>query len=297
MRADHGLGLGAAPFLSRRARADGFKVVLLGEGSDELFFGYDSMMKGLSDIDSYSGALSRLGARALHAGLGPIFSLTHRGHQRFERLRRAARGLPVDWGSSLGFPLSQYGQWAGPAAGPDSSDCAGDFIRFLHEAYRRGAGDAGDQVNWISFVEFYTKMSEVLLSRVDRVTMQSSLEPRAPFLDRDLVELAFSIPGEAKIPGGRLKGLLKDVARRHLPAEIVDRKKMGFSFPFKEWLRGPLGPAVENVFENSRLLKEGWVDADFCRLLLREHRSGLVDHAPRVWMLYSLCRWYDRWMA
>ncbi len=284
-------------FLSKRARADGFKVVLLGEGSDELFFGYDSMQKGLADIDHYSKPLNRLGAKALHALTGPAFKMTHRGHQRFERWRRASEGLPIYWGSSLGFPPSLYSHWAGPAAGAEPSDGAGDFIRYLASSYRRVAADRGDRINWICFVEFYTKMSEVLLNRVDRVTMHNSLESRAPFLDRDLVELAFSIPGPSKLPQGRLKGLLKDVAARHLPAEVVNRKKMGFSFPFKEWLRGPLGPAIESVFAGSRLFKDGWVDPKFCSTLLRQHRAGYVDHAPRLWMLYSLARWYDRWMA
>lgn len=284
-------------FLSRRARADGFKVVLLGEGSDELFFGYDAMMQGLSDIERWSGPAGRTAAKVLYHGLKPFYGLTHRGHQRFERWRRAACGLPVYWGSSSGFPPSLGKQWRGPKAGDGARDGAGGFIRFLNDLYHQYSPDPDDQANWISLVEFYTKMSEVLLHRVDRVTMLNSLESRAPFLDRDLVELSFSIPGSAKIPGGRLKGLLKDVALRHLPGEVVNRKKMGFSFPFKEWLRGPLGPVVEAAFESSRLFKDGWVDGGFCKTLLREHRSGYVDHAPRLWMLYSLCRWYDRWLA
>ncbi|MBI3552314.1 MAG: asparagine synthase (glutamine-hydrolyzing) [Elusimicrobia bacterium] len=284
-------------FLSRRARADGFKVVLLGEGADELFFGYDAMLKGLADIERWSGPLSRTAARVLVGALGPFYGLTHRGHQRFEKWRRSGLGLPVYWGSSSGFPASLRPHWRGPRAAGRGGTSAEDFIGFLHDVYRQYSPDPDDRANWISFVEFYTKMGEVLLHRVDRVTMRSSLESRAPFLDRDLVELAFSIPGPAKLPDGRLKGLLKDVARRHLPSAVVERKKMGFSFPFKEWLRGPLGPAVEDCFSRSRLFKDGWVDAGFCGTLLSEHRSGYVDHAPRLWMLYSLCRWYDRWLG
>jgi asparagine synthase (glutamine-hydrolysing) len=72
---------------------------------------------------------------------------------------------------------------------------------------------------------------------------------------------------------------------------------MGFSFPFKEWLRGPLAPLVERTFLDSALFADRWVDGRLARRLLREHRLGLADHAPRVWMLFSLCRWYDRWIA
>jgi asparagine synthase (glutamine-hydrolysing) len=175
----------------------------------------------------------------------------------------------------------------------------GSALEFLRDLYALHAGSpqAADDAALVSLVEFYTKMGEVLLQRVDRVTMLHSLEARAPFLDHDLVEYAFALPGAWKLPDGRLKGHLRDFAAGRLPEEIVSRPKMGFSFPFKEWLRGDLGAVVESAFESSRLFKDGWVSGEFCRDMLSEHRNGLVDHAPRVWMLYSLARWYDRWMS
>jgi asparagine synthase (glutamine-hydrolysing) len=227
----------------------------------------------------------------------PIYATTHRGHRRFDLWRRAATGLPVYWGSSIGFPRTMRAQLAGPALGPIGADPAGDFISRLYQRFEREARDPEDLVNLVCYTEFYTKMNEVLLHRVDRVTMQHSLEARAPFLDHELCELAFSIPGQVKAPDGRLKALLKDVAMRHLPGPVVQRPKMGFSFPFKEWLRGPLGPVVESSLERSRLFKDGWLDGPFARRLLHEHRGGRTDHAPRVWMLYSLARWYDRWVG
>jgi asparagine synthase (glutamine-hydrolysing) len=127
--------------------------------------------------------------------------------------------------------------------------------------------------------------------------MRHSLEARAPFLDHDLVELAFALPESVKIPGRRLKGLLKDLARQRLDPRVVDRPKMGFSFPFKEWLRGPLAGPVESTFSTGRIFADGWLNRDFCQTLLREHRGGRIDHAPRLWTLYSLSRWYDRWLA
>ncbi|MEK7858718.1 MAG: asparagine synthase (glutamine-hydrolyzing) [Elusimicrobiota bacterium] len=284
-------------FLSKRARADGFKVVLLGEGSDEVFFGYDVMLKGLDAMRRYGRpAWKGLAKAAYHLGR-PVYDVSRRGHVRYDLLRRAAQGLPLYGGSSIGFPWTQRHQVAGPALGPGDDDHAGDFLAGLHARFDAEASDPSDDVNRISFIEFHTKMAETLLHRVDRVSMLHSLEARAPFLDHELVELAFSLPGRLKIPERRLKGLLKDVALRRLPPGVVQRRKMGFSFPFKEWLRGPLGPAVEHAFETSRLFQDHWVSRAFCRTLLREHRSGLVDHAPRLWTLYSLCRWYDRWAA
>ncbi len=284
-------------FLSQRARADGFKVTLLGEGSDELFFGYDSMRSGLRELRRFRVGAWRALAKAGYRLGQPIYAVSHRGHRRFDLWRRAATGDPVYWGSSIGFPRTQRAQLAGPALGAMGADPAGEFISRLYQRYEREARDPEDLINLVCFTEFYTKMSEVLLHRVDRVTMKHSLEARAPFLDHELCELAFSLPGEVKAPGGRLKHLLKEVALRHLPPPVVRRPKMGFSFPFKEWLRGPLGAVVADTLEHSRLFKDGWIDGPFCRRLLHEHRGGRIDHAPRLWMLYSLARWYDRWIS
>ncbi len=284
--------------LSRRARADGFKVVLVGEGSDEVFFGYDVMLKGLRQLERWSRPGWRALAKAGSTAMAPVYRRARRGHQRFDLWRRAAAGEPVYLGSSVGFTASQRAQVAGPrleAAAPP--DAAAGFVGRLYKEYAERACDPKDLAGLVSYVEFNSKMTEVLLQRVDRVTMLHSLEARAPFLDHQLVELAFSLPEGVKIPGRRLKGLLKELARRRLPAEVVDRPKMGFSFPFKEWLRGPLAPAVEERFEGSKLFSDGWVQGGFARRLLREHRRGTIDHAPRIWALYSLARWYDRWIA
>ncbi|MBI5210663.1 MAG: asparagine synthase (glutamine-hydrolyzing) [Elusimicrobia bacterium] len=283
--------------LSARAREDGFKVVLVGEGSDELFFGYDVMMEGLSNLKRFSSGPWKLAAKALAAALAPVYRRASRGHRRYDLWRRAAAGEPVYMGSSIGYGKSQRGQVAGPRlleGGDGGEGCR--FIEGLYRDYREGSPRPEDWVSLISYVEFYSKMSEVLLQRVDRVTMRNSIEARSAFLDHELVELAFSIPGAWKAEGGVLKGLLKDLARRTLPAPVVDRKKMGFSFPFKEWLRGELGGLVESAFGRSRLFSEGWLQGDFCRRLLAEHRGGRVDHAPRLWAIFDLCRWHERWM-
>ena len=146
--------------------------------------------------------------------------------------------------------------------------------------------------------EFFGKLSEVLLQRVDRVSMLHSLEARSPFLDHELVELAFSVPGSMKYQPGHLKALLKEVARPYLPAPILDRKKMGFSFPFKQWLRdSSLGGVVGEALDRGRIFTDEWLSGPFAHRLLREHRAGLADHAPRLWALYSLSRWYDRWVS
>jgi asparagine synthase (glutamine-hydrolysing) len=283
--------------LSRRASSDGYKVVLLGEGADEIFFGYDVMMQGVQTLDRYRSAawrgLATLGAKAL----APVYRHASRGHRRYDRWRRVASQEPAYLGSSVGFPASQRSHVAGErllaAGAPNAGALA---VGEIYDRFNLHAPDPEDLYNQVCWVEFHTKMTEVLLQRVDRVTMQHSLEARAPFLDHQLVELAFSIPGPLKTKGHKLKGLLKEWARTRLPNEIVDRPKMGFSFPFKEWLRGDLGNYVEDIFQSSALFRDGWVRRGFAQGLLRQHQAG-IDHAPRIWQLFSLARWYDKWMV
>jgi asparagine synthase (glutamine-hydrolysing) len=283
--------------LSRRARQDGFKVALLGEGSDELFFGYDVMLKGYKRVRRWEPRPMRTAARWLSRALAPVYYFSSRGHSRYDLLRRSGAGEPVYMGSSIGWARSQRRQVAGPELLKGGDPNAGvRFISSLEDSFGRQSPKA-DRLNRICYVEFYSKMGEVLLQRVDRVSMLHSLEARCPFLDHELIELAFSLPGDWKVQGGRLKSLLKDLAARSLPPELITRPKMGFSFPFKEWLRGGLGAEVEGAFKSSRLIKDGWVNGKFALKLLAEHRSGFQDHAPRLWALYDLCRWYDRWIA
>ncbi|MCB4757333.1 MAG: asparagine synthase (glutamine-hydrolyzing) [Elusimicrobia bacterium] len=328
--------------LSRRAHEDGFKVTMVGEGSDEIFFGYDSMMKGLNELKRAQNPLWKAAARAATPLLAPLYHYSTVGHRTYDRLRRLAAGEPPYLGSSVGFNKTQRHQIVGPNfADREDESLAWDFIATLYREFiqtyashsdSRPVGWQGpsgeethtllrknlsiplpsgpasplgvspgerqrvDPVNLICYIEFFTKMSEVLLQRVDRITMLHSLEARAPFLDHELVEFAFSIPGDIKIKNHRLKGFLKEFASATLPPEIIQRKKMGFSFPFKEWLRGSLGRHVQDTFQQSHLFRDGWVDKTFCLNLLKNHRAGGRDHAAILWMLFDLCRWYDRWI-
>jgi asparagine synthase (glutamine-hydrolysing) len=245
------------------------------------------MWKGLHEFKRFANPFLKTMAKIV----APV------GHRRFDRLRRMAAGEHPYLGSSVGFTRSQQHQIMGPAMkGHPLRGWGWEHVTSLYSEYNKmNPGD--DIVNLICFIEFYTKMGEVLLQRVDRITMLHSLEARAPFLDHDLIELAFSIPGEIKIKGNRLKGILKEFAARSLPPDIIDREKTGFSFPFNEWLRGELGTHVENAFKRSRLFEGGWANRDFCLTLLKDHRAGGRDNSVRLWMMFDLCRWYDRWMA
>jgi asparagine synthase (glutamine-hydrolysing) len=127
----------------------------------------------------------------------------------------------------------------------------------------------------------------------DRMSMACSLEVRAPFLDRRVVEFAASLPPEMKIKGRRLKYLLRQVARRYLPPDIVRLPKQGFGFPVGTWMRRDLQRLVRERLRDSRLVAAGIFRAEPVERLVREHMDGRVDHSYRLWLLLGLEIWYE----
>ena len=201
-------------------------------------------------------------------------------------------------GSSFGVPLTLRPRVVGPRMRDAMNvDVGYRTIADLLHRQRQLAGRDDDLVSEISYTEIFGKMSEILLRRVDRIAMHNSLEARAPFLDHELVEKVFCIPSPDRIQPLGKKSLLKRFAPKYIPESLIHRPKMGFSFPFSQWLRGDLGDAVRDVFESGRIFHDGWLNKDYPLAILKGHRKGGRSEASRIWMLYSLARWYERWVA
>ena len=134
-----------------------------------------------------------------------------------------------------------------------------------------------------------------MLVKVDRASMAFGLEVRVPLLDPALVAWAWTLPIDQKVRGGEGKRILRRVLRRHLPAELVDRPKMGFDPPVGTWLRGPLRPWAEELLSERRLQDEGWLDAGVVRRTWAEHQSGRRNWDQRLWTVLMLQAWLERW--
>jgi asparagine synthase (glutamine-hydrolysing) len=130
-----------------------------------------------------------------------------------------------------------------------------------------------------------------VLVKVDRMSMQHSLEVRSPLLDHRITEFAFRIPTASKLPRLDPKHLLRELGRRRLPTENLDLPKRGFTAPVGSWFRGFLGDRFrdEALGSNSRL--SGLVDLDRARLWLEEHQQGRADRSYALWALWSLEMW------
>ena len=277
--------------LSEAARRD-VKVILSGEGADELFGGYPTY----------------LGHRA--AGVWASLPRPLR-----EALARGVRAWPSSPGKvTLEFllkrfvsnaalpPLARHFEWFG-ALGPAALDdvLGPNATAGLAEARAEIEGKgtpalAGREVvDGMLLLDFVTYLPDDLLTKVDRATMLASVEARAPFLDRQVMELALGLPSALKIRGVTTKAVLKEAARPLLPADIVRRQKRGLSVPIATWINAGLRAEVDRVLARDRLDAEGWIRPEPIHRLLGEHRSGAANHARRLWPVIMFQRWLERW--
>jgi len=142
------------------------------------------------------------------------------------------------------------------------------------------------------YTDLLTRMPDHLLVIADRMSMAHSLESRSPLIDYKVVEYAASIPADLKLKGKNLKYLLKKVAARYLPRELIYRKKQGFGFPLGIWMRNDLKDFLINLFNESRFVELGIFNRSYVDHILDEHLSGKTDHNYRLWILINLEFWY-----
>jgi asparagine synthase (glutamine-hydrolysing) len=248
------------------------KVVLSGEGSDELFGGYPKYR--FADATKWAGALPapllRTLERSLPAGKA--------------RLGVAVRAL------SEADVSERMRGWFAPFTATERSALLGSTpARSTLAPYDDGRGDT---LNRMLYADMHTWLADNLLERGDRMSMAASIELRPPFLDHRLVELAFKLPSNVKVRRGVTKWVVKEVARGHLPKEIVDRPKVGFKVPLDQWFRGTLREMAFDLLTGPSSFVGTRFDSTFVRKLLDGHAAGAHDEQSRIWTLLSLEVWH-----
>jgi asparagine synthase (glutamine-hydrolysing) len=136
-----------------------------------------------------------------------------------------------------------------------------------------------------------TYLPDDILVKVDRAAMAVSLETRAPFLDRDLMALAWSLPMSMKLRDGRGKWILRRLLDRHVPRELIDRPKAGFAIPLDAWLRGPLRDWAESLLGEDRLRREGFFQPKPIREAWARHLRGKATEGNRLWSVLMFQAW------
>ncbi|MGD9597536.1 MAG: asparagine synthase (glutamine-hydrolyzing) [Steroidobacteraceae bacterium] len=299
-------------FVSELARHSGVRVVQVGEGSDEQFVGYSHYQRYFQ-LQKYFWSWYTRAPRTLRrsvAGLADLAAKFHPGLDRHaEFLDRGARQGELFWSGSVVYwdRIKQRLFGAGADAvmreSGDESSLAGispppfetaDFVAGVYQQFD-AAGSHSDVLARMIYAEFKLRLPELLLMRVDKISMSSSIESRVPFLDHRLVELTMDLPDSLRLGRLGLKSILKQAIGDVVPAEVLARKKRGFDAPMSQWLREEFGHQVESRLLSCRLLVDGVFERAFVRKLFVDHRRG-VDRAIYIWLLFNFVEWYEYWI-
>lgn len=270
-----------AVFRLAQAAREQVTVVLSGEGGDELFAGYPKYR-----VAQAMAAASRLPG-GFRSGVGTAVDRLLPA-----RLNRARIGLRV-W-ATPGID-DQYRTWFAPfSARERQALLRGVPTRATSVAASRGSRDA---IRSMLLADLQSWLPDNLLERGDRMSMAASLELRPPLLDHRLAELAFRLPSDVKVRSGQTKWVLKEVARRHLPTSIVDRKKVGFRVPLDSWFRTSLRDTVRDWLTGADSFVAQTFDSKAVADLLDRHETGAFNEETRIWTLMSLEVWHETFFA
>ena len=208
-------------FLGKSARSKGVTVVQVGEGADELFYGYEHWLKFIR--------LNKL--------VKPIRNSTSKfsrfSSHRLNLLSNIIYGRTSFAGGALGFNLTEINKLVEGGV-PNNSESLNYVDRKWDEYFSR---DDAELSKWMTLIDLDIRLPELLLMRMDKLVMQSGIETRVPFLDHEFVEFVLTIPEKILLNKNNTKPLLKDIARKYIPNQIIDREKQGFRAPIGEWIK------------------------------------------------------------
>lgn len=274
-------------YVSKLARDNGVIVCQVGEGADELFWGYPGWKSSLEFQQMMDrpipNAIRKLGL----TGLG-LAGYEHTS--RYEWLRRASTGLPIFWGGSEAFLETRKRRLLSPRLQKKFANYSSwEAIRPIRAKFEEKAWEKS-HLSWMTYLDLNLRLPELLLMRVDKMSMGVSLEGRVPFLDSKFVELAMGIPQAAKTRNGELKHILKKSVRGLIPDEIIDRKKQGFGVPVYEWFFEKLGDDARRHIKNL-CDSTDFLDGEEVMRLFSEKRN------QQAWYLLNFALWHKEFIT
>ncbi|MFQ5597009.1 MAG: asparagine synthase (glutamine-hydrolyzing) [Nitrospiria bacterium] len=271
-------------YISKLAKENNVKVMLSGEGSDELFAGYSSYLSYLTlhNLSKFTDFLPN----------GMVMMML----KQLMKYRYKTEAL----GKLYQFIASNK-QYTG-----HSAFHIHDLLLLFNEDYRKQI-DMGllnrhieapkrhhrDFLDQMLYFDLKVRIPDDLLARLDKLTMAASIEGRVPFLDHRLVEAAMNIPGRLKIHGDERKYIIKEVARDYLPNRIIYRKKRGFPVPIDMWVKEDLKPLFKEVLLNE---ETGIFDKKNLTKIIAENETGRSNHSSLIWRLFYFTVWEKYWI-
>lgn len=279
--------------VSKLARDNGVIVVQVGEGSDEQFCGYRNYLLAarLERMNAWVRRVPRFLRAGVYRGAVPLMK-SRRMDYRQNILRNMMQGKPLFWGNATAFSDEEKHRLLARHIRPSDGESSYAFVRRKLDKLTdaKHAGPMERIVYW----ELKNRLAELLLMRVDKVTMATSIEARVPFLDHKLVEFSMNIPGSLKAKDGVTKYILKKALRGILPDEIIDRRKIGFAGSGKNMLTKDIYAHAKNLILTSR---HGYFDKEYLKQFLGEYERTGINYTPQIWTLYNFELWWRMWIS
>jgi asparagine synthase (glutamine-hydrolysing) len=274
-------------YVSKLARDNDVIVAQVGEGADELFNGYPWWQQYLR-LERYNDLpVPRVLKRA---GLAGMRGLGDADTRKYELLRRGSLGQPVFWSGAEAFVQARKAQLLSPRMREQfDGRTSWEALQPTYERFRTKAWETSD-LNWMTYTDLSHRLPELLLMRVDKMSMGVSLEGRVPFLDHQFVALAMSIPTEVKLRNGTLKHILKKAVRGVIPDELIDRPKQGFGVPVFEWYQDRLGARIREDVDDFNRSTDFLDDGAVSRVLQSNDGTS-------AWILHNLAMWWKEYIA
>lgn len=272
------------------ARKMGIKVLLSGMGADEVFFGY-----------------RRMKATLLAKKINSLPKFVHLGIETFVKalpVRFMGRGLKLSrWVKKFiaisELPTPDAFRKSYSYFSPDELNAVTNYqyaekIEELLQDHNLiyESKFHGDDVNQMCHTDINMFMVGLNLTYSDRASMAASVELRVPFIDREVIDTAMTIPGQNKFAKTTTKYILRKVAEEYLPKEIIYRSKSNFGAPIRSWISNELRPMVDDLLSVENIKKRGIFNADFIRKIIEDDRKGLEDNAHRIYQLLTLELWF-----
>jgi asparagine synthase (glutamine-hydrolysing) len=280
--------------VSEVARRD-VKVILSGDGGDEIFGGYDTYVA--EAMDRYYRFLPGGVRRSLLPGLMARIPPRPEKKGVINKTKRFVEGAALP--SSL-----QHTRWMMFLTENDRD--------LLFKAEVKASINGGsipdllgqhfmEKSHWEplaqqQYVDIKTYLVDDILTKVDRMSMAVSLEARVPLLDFRIVELAVNLPAKMKINQGETKRVFKEAMVERLPGDVLNKPKQGFSIPIKHWLRGSLKPMMTDLLSQQRVRQRGYFNDDCVSGWVDEHLSGRQNHSHKLWALMVFEIWNQQFM-
>jgi asparagine synthase (glutamine-hydrolysing) len=270
------------------------KVVLSGDGGDELFAGYDTYVANRLANWTVDRIPDRLMTLLQYlAGHIPVTS-AKKGLWNRLRFFTECAGMPSKW-QHMRWMVFLTPEQKQKLYQPEFCEAVSKQAEQIIMQYLDGYD--GDHLNCQLFCDFQFYLSENILPKVDLMSMATSLETRVPYLDNEVIALVLSMPGRLKWRGFERKYILKKAYRQELPPAILTRKKEGFSIPLKSWLNNEWNTLMHDVLSETALKNDGLFNPKTIDKIIQEHETHQANHSHILWSLMIFKLWQRKYMS